>query len=61
MADAAPPLKRTFFNRIALPIFSWGLPFHSLLVAMLFGGLGLSMGTVRALAAWKRAVESADG
>ena len=55
MTEAATPLKRTFFNRIALPIFSWGLPFHSLLVAMLFGGLGMSMGTVRALAAWKEA------
>ncbi len=49
-AAAAP---RTIFNRVALPVFSWGLPFHSLLVAMLFGGLGLGIGTVRALAAWK--------
>jgi hypothetical protein len=49
-AVAAP---RTFFSRIALPAFSWGLPFHSLLVAMLFGGLGLSVATVRSLAAWK--------
>lgn len=54
MADTAP-LPKTFFNRVALPVFSWGLPFHSLLVAMLFGGLGLAMGTVRALAAWKEA------
>ncbi len=49
-AAAAP---RTFFNRVALPAFSWGLPFHSLLIAMLFGGLGLAAGTVRALASWK--------
>jgi hypothetical protein len=52
MSDA-PPVPRTFFNRIALPAFSWGLPFHSLIVAMLFGGLGLSAAAVRGLAAWK--------
>jgi hypothetical protein len=34
-------------------MFSWGLPFHSLLVAVLFGGLGLSAATVRGFAAWK--------
>ncbi|MEO5903074.1 MAG: O-antigen ligase family protein, partial [Gemmatimonadaceae bacterium] len=49
--DAAVP--KTFFNRVALPVFSWGLPFHSLIVAMLFGGLGLTIGTVRTIAAWK--------
>ena len=42
MAETAA-FPRTFFNRVALPVFSWGLPFHSLLVAMLFGGLGLMM------------------
>ncbi|MEO5589548.1 MAG: O-antigen ligase family protein [Gemmatimonadaceae bacterium] len=52
MSDTAIP-HRTFFNRVALPAFSWGLPFHSLLVAILFGGLGLSAGMVRGLAAWK--------
>jgi hypothetical protein len=45
--------RRTFFTRFALPVFSWGLPFHSLIVAALFGGLGLSAGLVRGLAAWK--------
>jgi len=54
MTDGAV-VPKTFFTRIALPVFSWGLPFHSLLVAMLFGGLGLAIGTVRALAAWKEA------
>ncbi|MEO8192291.1 MAG: O-antigen ligase family protein [Gemmatimonadales bacterium] len=52
MSETVLP-RRTFFNRVALPVFSWGLPFHSLLVAVLFGGLGLSAGTVRTLAAWK--------
>ena len=45
--------RKTFISRVALPVFSWGLPFHSLLVAALFGGLGLSAALVRGLAAWK--------
>ncbi|MEO8576994.1 MAG: O-antigen ligase family protein [Gemmatimonadales bacterium] len=52
MNDAALP-RKTIFNRVALPLFTWGLPFHSLLVAVLFGGLGLSVGLVRGFAAWK--------
>jgi hypothetical protein len=52
MSDVVIP-RKTIFNRLALPIFSWGLPFHSLLVAVLFGGLGLSAATVRGFAAWK--------
>jgi hypothetical protein len=45
--------RKTFFSGVALPVLSWGLPFHSLMVAMLFGGLGFQVGTVRLLAAWK--------
>lgn len=52
MTDSVLP-RKTFFSGIALPVFSWGLPFHSLIVAVLFGGLGLQADTVRALAAWK--------
>ena len=52
MTDSTAPPK-TFLSRVALPVFSWGLPFHSLLVAILFGGLGLSATTARSLAAWK--------
>jgi len=52
MSDTVPP-RKTFISRIALPVFSWGLPFHSLIVAALFGGLGLSAALVRGLAAWK--------
>jgi len=55
MSDAALP-RKTIFNRVALPLFTWGLPFHSLLIAMLFGGLGLSVGLVRGFAAWKEIV-----
>jgi hypothetical protein len=49
-------VRRTFLSRVALPVFSWGLPFHSLVVAVLFGGLGLSASTVRGFAAWKEAL-----
>src|SRR5512141_2627993 len=52
MSDVVIP-RKTIFNRIALPVFSWGLPFHSLLVAVLFGVLGFSAATVRGFAAWK--------
>lgn len=45
--------SRTFFTRYALPVFSWGLPFHSLIIAAIFGGLGVSAGMARGLAAWK--------
>lgn len=45
--------SRTFFTRYALPAFSWGLPFHSLIIAAIFGGLGVSAGMARGLAAWK--------
>ena len=55
MSDTVSP-RKTLFTRVALPLFSWGLPFHSLLVAILFGGLGLSAGMVRGIAAWKEIV-----
>lgn len=47
--------RRTFLSRVALPVLSWGLPFHSLIVAVLFGGVGLSASVVRGVAAWKEA------
>jgi hypothetical protein len=52
MSDTVTP-RKTFFSGIALPVFSWGLPFHSLLVAALFGGFGFSAAAVRGIAAWK--------
>ncbi|HZI99520.1 MAG TPA: O-antigen ligase family protein, partial [Gemmatimonadaceae bacterium] len=45
--------RKTIFSGIALPVFSWGLPFHSLMVAMIFGGFGLSAAAARGIAAWK--------
>src|SRR5688572_17091990 len=52
MADTALP-RKTFFSGIALPAFSWGLPFHSLMVAVAFGAIRFQADTVRMLAAWK--------
>ena len=52
MTDTALP-RKTFFSGFALPVISWGLPFHSLMVALLFGAVGFEVDTVRMLAAWK--------
>lgn len=52
MMDTPLP-RKTFFSGVALPVFSWGLPFHSLMVAVLFGGLGFRAEAVRLFAAWK--------
>ena len=52
MTESVVP-RKTFFSGFALPVFSWGLPFHSLMVAVLFGALGFQAETVRAFAAWK--------
>src|SRR6266550_1117340 len=52
MSETGLP-RKTFFSGIALPVFSWGLPFHSLLIAVLFGVLGMHAETVRQIAAWK--------
>ncbi len=59
MTASALPLPRAIEFRIprvartALILFLWLLPFHSLVVALLFGYFGVSAGTVRAVAAWK--------
>jgi hypothetical protein len=52
MTDLALP-RKTFFSGFALPAISWGLPFHSLMVAVLFGALGFGADAVRMFAAWK--------
>ncbi len=46
-------MRRPFLSRFALPALTWGLSFHVIVMAALFGGLGVSEGIVRALAAWK--------
>lgn len=40
----------------AFTLLAWGLAFHSLAMAVLFGGLGMPADAVRALAGWKEIV-----
>jgi len=49
-------VRESFISRIAFPAFAWGLAFHSLIMAALFGLFGLPEGLVRVLAAWKEMV-----
>ncbi len=42
-------------SRVALILFFWILPFHSLIIALLFGYFGVSAGVARTIAAWKEA------
>jgi len=46
-------LQRSALARIGFPVFAWGLAFHSLVIAALFGWFGLPQGVVRAIAGWK--------
>lgn len=46
-------MQRSALSRIAFPLLAWGLAFHSLVIAILFGPLRLSEGLVRVLAGWK--------
>jgi hypothetical protein len=46
-------VQRTALTRIAFPLLAWGLAFHSLVIAILFGPLRLPEGLVREIAAWK--------
>jgi hypothetical protein len=45
--------RRSILSRIIFPAFAWGLVFHSLAIAVLFGALGVSENVARAIAAWK--------
>lgn len=46
-------MKTPYLTRVVFPLFAWGLAFHSLVIAALFGWFGLPEGLVRAIAAWK--------
>jgi O-antigen ligase/polysaccharide polymerase Wzy-like membrane protein len=46
-------VKRSFLSGAVFPLFAWGLAFHSLIMAALFGWFGLPEQVVRAVAAWK--------
>lgn len=50
--SVAVPEQRSFAAR-ALPFFTWGLTFHILAIALLFGLFHISERTVRGIAAWK--------
>jgi len=52
-SHACDAVRESFISRAAFPVFAWGLAFHSLVMAALFGLFGLPEGVVRALAAWK--------
>ncbi len=43
----------SLLSRVVFPLFAWGLVFHSLVMAALFGWFGLPEHVVRAIAAWK--------
>jgi hypothetical protein len=51
----ALPRRMPFTARTAAILLIWLLPFHSLIMAVLFGVLGWSGTTVRMLASWKEA------
>jgi len=46
-------VQRSALTRIAFPLLAWGLAFHSLVIAILFGPLHFPEGLVREIAAWK--------
>jgi hypothetical protein len=57
-ATALPLFPRSKANLagpagLAATVFIWVLPFHSLVIALLFGAFGVAEPTVRSIAAWK--------
>ena len=50
---ASRKVQKSFLTRVVFPLFAWGLAFHSLVMAALFGWFGLPEGVVRVIAAWK--------
>jgi hypothetical protein len=46
-------VRRSALTRVAFPLLAWGLAFHSLVIAILFGPLHLPEPLVRQIAAWK--------
>ncbi|MDQ6873022.1 MAG: O-antigen ligase family protein [Gemmatimonadota bacterium] len=46
-------MRPSYLTRIVFPLFAWGLAFHSLAMAVLFGWFALPVGVVRVIAAWK--------
>ncbi|MGH7602776.1 MAG: O-antigen ligase family protein [Gemmatimonadaceae bacterium] len=46
-------MQSSILSRKIFPMFAWGLAFHSLVIALLFGPLGMPENRVRLIAAWK--------
>jgi len=46
-------VERSFLTRVVFPCVLWGLAFHSVVLAALFGWFGLPQAVVRTIAAWK--------
>jgi hypothetical protein len=46
-------VQKSTLARVVFPLFAWGLAFHSLVMAALFGWFALPEGVVRGIAAWK--------
>ena len=49
-------MQRTFLSGVLFPAILWGLAVHSLVMAVLFGVVGLPADVVRVIAAWKEVV-----
>src|SRR6476469_7302186 len=49
-------MRSSALTRTVFPLFAWGLAFHSLFIALLFGWFGLPEGFVRLVAGWKDVV-----
>jgi hypothetical protein len=49
----AQETRRSILSSIVFPAFAWGLVFHSLQIAVLFGALGFSENAARMIAARK--------
>ena len=49
----APRSELSTLAKVAVGLFIWLLPFHSLIIATLFGLEGFSAGSARTIAAWK--------
>lgn len=54
--SAAPEQRLPGVARVGLIAFLWLLPFHSLVIAVLYAVVGVPEDTVRAIAAWKETV-----
>ncbi len=50
---ASLSVRTSYLTRVVFPLFAWGLAFHSLVMATLFGWFGLPEIVVRVIAGWR--------